>query len=68
MPAHRKLVAPLAEIKVRRIGYVAVVSDHADQMPVVDFFIHCLEGKGQLAELADASPTAGFRSPTREIE
>ena len=67
MPPRRKQVTPLAEINVRPIGNVAVVSDHADQMPVVGFFIHWPEGEGQRAELADASPAAGFGCPTREI-
>ena len=53
-----KLATPLREIKVRRTGYVAVLPEHADRVPILGTFIRWLADEGQRAEPSDAARVA----------
>jgi len=44
-----RLATPLPHIRVRRTGYVALVPDHADRMPVLGAFIDWLAQEGRRA-------------------
>jgi len=47
--ASGRLATPLPHIRVRRTGYVALVPDHADRMPVLSVFIDWLAEEGRRA-------------------
>jgi LysR family transcriptional regulator, glycine cleavage system transcriptional activator len=44
-----RLATPLAHIQVRRTGYVAVVPNHADRVPILGGFVDWLAREGQSA-------------------
>lgn len=63
-----RLATPLPEIQVRRTGYVALVPDHADRMPVLGAFIDWLaqDGhRGRRRSLAEAQQEARSRDGGR---
>lgn len=45
--ASGKLATPLAHIQVRRTGYVAVMPEHADRVPILGSFVDWLAQEGQ---------------------
>lgn len=46
-----KLVTPFPDIRVRRTGYVALVPDHADNVPALAAFVGWLAAEGQRAAI-----------------
>jgi DNA-binding transcriptional LysR family regulator len=63
-----KLVTPLPKIQVRRTGYVAIVPDHAERVPILSSFVEWLAGQGHRAEDSRAYAMAGFRSAASSSE
>jgi DNA-binding transcriptional LysR family regulator len=58
-----KLVAPLPKIQVRRTGYVAVIPDHAERMPILRSFVDWLAKQGQRPD----DPRAGAMAVSRTV-
>jgi LysR family glycine cleavage system transcriptional activator len=63
--ASGKLATPLPAIEVRRTGYVAVVPDHADRMPILGVFIDWLAQEGARA-VTGRNPSGGLPSGQAE--
>ena len=63
-----KLVAPLHGIQVRRTGYVAIVPDHAERVPILRSFVEWLAGQGQRADDSRADAMAGSKSAASSSE
>ncbi len=62
-----RLATPLPEIQVRRTGYVAVVPDHAERVPILTAFIDWLAEEGRKAIEVRVNSTAATGGRPHEV-
>jgi LysR family transcriptional regulator, glycine cleavage system transcriptional activator len=63
-----KLAAPLPKIQVHRTGYVAVMPDHAERVPILNSFVEWLAEQGQPSDGYHADPIEDFRGAGNSSE